>query len=274
MNFAAQSLDAFLDRELRLVIVEVLETRGSTPRETGAIMLVSPGDLHGTIGGGQLEYMAIDNARTLLAGIGGVVSMDIPLGPEIGQYCGGRVLVGFRICDDAARADLRKQIEERRSDFPEVWLFGAGHVGRALTDALLLLPVKTSVVETRETELAQLSAGAHHRLAAMPEAVIDEVAPGSAVVILTHDHALDFLIAKEALARDDLAYVGMIGSKTKRATFASWAGKEGLASAALSRLVLPIGGTAVHDKRPAVIAALAVAEIVTALASYRVSFES
>ncbi len=274
MNFAAHSLDAFLDREFKLVIVEILETRGSTPRETGAIMLVSPTDLHGTIGGGQMEHIAIDNARALLAGISDTLTMDIPLGPEIGQCCGGRVILGFRLCDDAARADLLRLIEERRNDFPEVWIFGAGHVGRALAEALLLLPFKTYAVETRETELAQLSAGAFHRLVAMPEAMIKDVAPGGAVVIVTHDHALDFLIAKEALARDDLAYIGMIGSKTKRATFASWARKEKLDETGLSRLTLPIGGTAVPDKRPAVIAALTAAEIVTAICAYRVKSHS
>ncbi|MDQ0321299.1 xanthine dehydrogenase accessory factor [Pararhizobium capsulatum DSM 1112] len=274
MNFAAQSLDAFLDREFKLVIVEILDARGSTPREAGAIMLVSPTDLHGTIGGGQMEHMAIDNARAFLAGVSDTLTMDIPLGPDIGQCCGGRVIIGLRICDDAARADLHRLIEERRNGFPEVWLFGAGHVGRALADALLLLPLKTYAVETRETELAQMSAGAHHRLVAMPEAMVKDVAPGGAIVILTHDHALDFLVAKEALARNDLAYVGMIGSKTKRATFSSWGRREGMSDAELARLTLPIGGTAVPDKRPAVIAALTAAEIITRISNYRVSSHS
>ncbi len=112
------------------------------------------------------------------------------------------------------------------------------------------------MVETRASELALMSVGVRHRLAAMPEALVAEAAPGAAIVILTHDHALDFLIAREALARDDLAYVGMIGSKTKRATFASQARESGLAQARIDRLVLPIGGRQVPDKRPAVIAAM------------------
>jgi xanthine dehydrogenase accessory factor len=88
---------------------------------------------------------------------------------------------------------------------------------------------------------------------------------GAAVVILTHDHALDFLIAKEALARADLAYVGMIGSKTKRATFASFLDREGPGRASLDRLTLPIGGSTVKDKRPAVIAAMVTAELLSVL---------
>ena len=86
-------------------------------------------------------------------------------------------------------------------------------------------------------------------------------------MVLTHDHALDFLIVAEALKRNDAAYVGMIGSKTKKATFRSWYLKSaGGSEADFSRLVSPIGGAAVKDKRPSVIAALAAAEIVTALA--------
>ena len=84
--------------------------------------------------------------------------------------------------------------------------------------------------------------------------------------MLTHDHALDFLIVAEALERDDAAYVGMIGSKTKKATFRNWYLREaGGNEADFARLVSPIGGDRVADKRPAVIAALAAAEILTAL---------
>ena len=105
------------------------------------------------------------------------------------------------------------------------------------------------------------------RLTPMPEEMVRQAPAGSAFVVLTHDHALDFLIVAEALKRPDAAYVGMIGSKTKKATFKSWYLKTaGGTEAAFSRLVSPIGGDKVKDKRPAVIAALAAAEIMTALA--------
>ncbi|TCM58409.1 molybdenum cofactor sulfurylase [Rhizobium sp. PP-F2F-G48] len=274
MKYVVGSLQAFLAREAQIVLVEVAETRGSTPRETGAFMLVSPTDAHGTIGGGQMEHMAIDHARAMLAGIAADIRLDIPLGPEIGQCCGGRVALSFRRLDAPARDDLDAMLNARINGFPEVWLFGGGHVGRALADALVLLPVRTFAVETRRNELDLMSSGASPRLTAMPEALVKDIAPGSAVIIVTHDHALDFLIAREALARTDLAYAGMIGSKTKRATFASWARDEGLEDAALSRLVLPIGGKTVSDKRPAVIAALTAAEVLVALDAYRRSAAS
>ena len=76
------------------------------------------------------------------------------------------------------------------------------------------------------------------------------------------DHALDFLIANAALKRDDLAYCGMIGSKTKRATYLSYAREDGLAEDRFGRLTMPVGGSSVADKRPAVIAALVASELI------------
>ena len=105
---------------------------------------------------------------------------------------------------------------------------------------------------------------------ALPEAVVRKAPPGSSFVILTHDHALDFLIAAEALRRADAPYVGMVGSRSKRARFASWHRSSGGDPAGIARLVLPIGGTAfpggLGDKRPEVIAALAAAEILVQIA--------
>src|SRR5690606_15239546 len=104
-------------------------------------------------------------------------------------------------------------------------------------------------------------------LTPMPEESVREAPAGSAFLVLTHDHALDFLIVAEALKRVDASYVGMIGSKTKKATFRSWFLKTaGGSEQELARLVSPIGGDAVKDKRPAVIAALAAAEVMTVLA--------
>jgi len=91
--------------------------------------------------------------------------------------------------------------------------------------------------------------------------VVRQAPRGSAYLILTHDHALDFLIASEALARSDAPYIGMIGSLTKKAKFASWFKAEGGDPQLLNRLVMPIGAAGLGDKRPQVIAALAAAEI-------------
>ena len=193
-------------------------------------------------------------------------AMDIPLGPEIGQCCGGRVEVSLRLVDDRLAARLMQRLEAQQAARPHVYLFGSGHVGRALALALSPLPLVVHVIDTRPEELAGLPEGIEARAVALPEAAVRSAPQGSSYVILTHDHALDFLIANEALGRADAPYVGMVGSKTKRAKFASWYLGEGGDKAALDRLVLPIGGVAfphgLGDKRPEVIAALAAAEIV------------
>jgi xanthine dehydrogenase accessory factor len=262
------SLKTFLAQNPAAILIEIIGTQGSTPRETGTFMLVSANDIWGTIGGGQFEFLAIANARAMLQG-DGVELMDIPLGPEIGQCCGGRTQLRCRPATPDSIDDLNRRLEDETLHWPQVTLFGAGHVGRSLTVALKPLPVMTVVVETRQEELKELPPGTVTKLLAMPEALVADLPAGSVVLILTHDHALDFLIAREALARGDLAYVGMIGSATKRATFSHWLAREGGEKAWLDRLTLPIGGTTVKDKRPEVIAAMTAAEILTTLSIYR-----
>ena len=266
-----ESVRTFLDAADRTAMVEVARAKGSTPREAGAYMLVSRKTIYGTIGGGQLEFMAIDQAREMLADAKGPAELllDIPLGPEIGQCCGGRVEVLIRAVDDGLKAELLRNAEAEDERLPHIYIFGGGHVGQALASALSLLPVRVTVVETRAEALEGMPAVISTKLTSVPEEVARSAPAGSAFVILTHDHALDFLIVAEALKRNDAAYVGMIGSKTKKATFRNWFLKSAEGGEAdFSRLVSPIGGDAVKDKRPAVIAALAAAEIMTALATH------
>jgi xanthine dehydrogenase accessory factor len=194
------------------------------------------------------------------------LTLDIPLGPEIGQCCGGRVEVAISTVDRSTRETLLEmaKAEDRRE--PHVYIFGGGHVGHALAAAFALLPARAIVVETRADALEGMPVGIETRLTPVPEEMVRDAPAGSAFVVLTHDHALDFLIVAEALKRKDAAYVGMIGSKTKKATFRSWYVKTaGGPQEDFARLVSPIGGDAVRDKRPAIIAALAAAEIMTAL---------
>ncbi|MHA6684882.1 xanthine dehydrogenase accessory protein XdhC [Mesorhizobium sp. A556] len=269
MTSTVQELKDFLGSAELLALVEVASAKGSTPREKGASMLVSASAIHGTIGGGQLEFMSIDKARQMLSPNGHDLraTLDIPLGPEIGQCCGGRVEVLIRRIDDALAAELMAAAEVEEAGLPQVCIFGGGHVGQALAAAIALLPVQAIVVETRADALEGMPEAVETRLTPMPEEIVRQALPGAAFVVLTHDHALDFLIVAEALKRGDAAYVGMIGSKTKKATFKSWFLKTARGNEAeFARLVSPIGGDAVKDKRPRVIAALAAAEIMTALA--------
>ncbi|AZO46015.1 xanthine dehydrogenase accessory protein XdhC [Mesorhizobium sp. M7D.F.Ca.US.005.01.1.1] len=309
MNSKVQSLRDFLAGQGRIALVEVTGTKGSTPREKGAFMLVSQTAIFGTIGGGQLEYMAIDKARQMLfsplegemaakrpegvlsegttraasstaaatppggfaatlppRGRDSRATLDVPLGPEIGQCCGGRVEVLIRLVDAELAAELVAAAEAEEAHLPHVYIFGGGHVGQALASTIALLPVHGVVIETRAEALEGMPETVETRLTPMPEAEVRNAPAGTAFAILTHDHALDFLIVAEALKRDDAAYVGMIGSKTKKATFRNWFLKSADGSQAeFARLVSPIGGDTVKDKRPQIIAALAAAEIMTAL---------
>ena len=265
MPAAREDIRDFLRREPAAILVEVTGAAGSTPRDTDAWMLVSQRAIFATIGGGQLEYMAIDHARRALRSGLDAAPMDVPLGPEIGQCCGGRVGLSFTPLNPELAGDLIARSDREMAARPHVYVFGAGHVGDALAMALSLAPLRVILVDTREDELmASTVPRIETCLTPMPEAVVRDAPAGSSFVILTHDHALDFLIAAEALRRTDAAYVGMIGSKTKRATFRNWLTREIGRPELFDGLVCPIGGTAVKDKRPAVIAALAAAEITTA----------
>ncbi len=269
MSAAREDIRDFLRREPASILVEVTGVAGSAPRDTDAWMLVSDHAIFATIGGGQLEYMAIDQARRALRSGLAAEPMNVPLGPEIGQCCGGRVGLAFTAINSQLANDLVARSDREMAARPHVYVFGAGHVGDALAMALSLAPLRVVLVDTREDELTACTVPRIETcLTAMPEAVVRDAPAGSSFVILTHDHALDFLIAAEALKRSDAAYVGMIGSKTKRATFRNWLSREIGHADLFDRLICPIGGTAVKDKRPTVIATLAAAEIMTAALSW------
>lgn len=231
------------------VRVSILETRGSTPREVGAEMIVTTSATTGSIGGGAVEHAAIARARAMLRDGTAADRLTVPLGPEIGQCCGGTMTLGFD-----------RTAPRPRPPGPAVLVFGAGHVGQALVRALMPLPLSPRLIDSRAEALAAAPPGLATTLTVLPEAEIRRAPPGSAFVVMTHDHALDFLLTAEALARGDAAYVGLIGSRTKRAAFARRARAQGLG---LDGLTCPIAAGFIRDKRPEVIAAFAAAEILT-----------
>lgn len=232
-------------------------------------MLIWQSGLAGTIGGGQMEWMAIDEARRLIAKGGTGRTLSIPLGPAIGQCCGGHVAIALARADAQTLRDLEQAEHLDTARRPHAYIFGAGHVGRALAHALALLPVTTHIVDQRAAELRDLPPGAIAKESALAESDIAAAPAGSAFVIMTHDHALDFLLAEAALRRGDSAYVGLIGSHSKRARFASWYRSQGGGPSDLARLSCPIGQAGRGDKRPEIIAAFAAAEIMAHLLAHR-----
>ena len=190
----------------------------------------------------------------------------MPLGPEIGQCCGGHVTLSLRRMDPPAVAELAATETAESGSLPSVLLFGAGHVGQALASALAPLPLRLSWIDERpEAFPARTPEGVR---AVATDHLLDEVAAapsGASYLVLTHSHALDFMLCEAVLRRGDFAYLGLIGSKTKRRRFERGFRELGLASGTIARLTCPIGGSQVRDKRPAVIAALTAAELLTQL---------
>lgn len=258
----------FLLRQTAAILVRVAGVKGSTPRDADAFMLVGPDDTLGTVGGGQLEFIAVDTARQMLRQKHVSRRMDVPLGPEIGQCCGGRVELAFTVMTDAIVAALACELERLEADYRQVYIFGGGHVGQALARALAPLPLKTIVADTRRAALQGLPETVETRLVAMPEALVRAAPVRGAYVVLTHDHALDFLIMREVLLRGDAAYAGMIGSRSKRAQFRRWFVGEGGTAGQLQALICPIGAQAPGDKTPEIIAALVTAEIIAKIGQH------
>lgn len=269
MAESLSTLATFLETQSRSIEVALSDVKGSSPRAEGTFMLVSKAGLWGTIGGGRLEQMAINHARTLLKTGSGDRRLDVPLGPEFGQCCGGRVSVSFKPVKAPYKARLMRQVRAREARLPHVIILGAGHVGRALADLLQTQPVKTRLVDGRSDELKRSKARVEKCLSVLPECEIAEAPEGSAFVILTHDHGLDFLLTNAALDRGDAAYVGLIGSATKRTRFerfrADQLDEQG-DEAHCAGLTCPIGRAGSGDKRPEVIAAFVLPEILSALA--------
>lgn len=261
------TLSGFVTRHLAggTILVSIMQARGSTPRDTGAAMAVSAEASAGTIGGGQLEFHCTDIARAMLAAGWSERRLDIPLGPQMGQCCGGRVLIALRRATAADLAMLHAAEQAEVANRASVMIFGAGHTGRALARALAPLPLAVSLVDDRDGVSDGVPAAITCIRMADPVEAIGGAPAGAGFVILSHSHALDYRLAEAALARGDAAYVGMIGSATKRARFEAGFLRAGGRSEALARFTCPIGAAEVDDKRPEVIAALTAAELVRTL---------
>jgi xanthine dehydrogenase accessory protein XdhC len=249
-----------------VVLVRVALAKGSTPREAGVSMLVTGKAVHGTIGGGRLEWEAIARARELLTGAGGAARLEIPLGPTSGQCCGGHVTLSLARAGAAELAELEAAAAAERAGWPLVLLFGAGHVGKALARALAPLPLRLRWIDGRPDALPDPAPdGPEVVLTERPLAEIRAAPAGSAYVVMTHSHGIDFELCEAILRRGDFAYLGLIGSRSKQTRFERGWRKLGLTNDQIARLVCPIGGQ-LRDKRPEVIAALAAAELLLALA--------
>ena len=242
--------------------VQVLAARGSVPRDVGTRMLVAADEVAGTIGGGQLELQAIAAARRRLAAGDGAPRDDaIALGPSLGQCCGGALTLRSERLTPATLAAWPASAPRFT-----LQLYGAGHVGRAIVRLLEGIDCRVQWIDERESEFppAPPASSAPHIERVCVEPVEAEVATapaGAAYLVLTHSHDLDLRITEAILKRGDFAYLGLIGSKTKRARFVHRFEARGIDAQALSRLTCPIGIAGIEGKEPEVLAVAVVAQL-------------
>ncbi|MBX3606559.1 MAG: xanthine dehydrogenase accessory protein XdhC [Piscinibacter sp.] len=245
------------------VLVQVTEALGSAPREAGTRMLVSAAHCAGTVGGGHLELKAIERARQLLAtDEPGPQSAHYPLGPALGQCCGGAVTLGFTRLDAHVLAAWPKPAPRLH-----LQLYGAGHVGRAIVQSLAPLNVSVDWIDERDEEFppdADLPGHVRKVCVDTIEAEVAEAPRDAFYLVLTHRHDLDLRISEAILARNDFAFFGLIGSKTKRQRFLHRFEQRGLPPAAIARMTCPIGVPGIEGKEPEVIAAAVVAQLLQA----------
>jgi xanthine dehydrogenase accessory factor len=247
------------------VLVQVDQTQGSVPREAGTWMAVFADALVGTIGGGHLEYDAIARARALLEKNEATEPpLRVALGPSLGQCCGGVVQLRFERVSAGDAAALTQRFGQRQ--LTPVALFGGGHVGHALAQALAPLPFAVSWIDSRD---GVFPASVPPRVAcehsAPVQAAVPGLAPQSRVLIMSFSHAedLDVLAAclKRQRERGDLPYIGLIGSKTKWATFRHRLEARGFTAAELAHVTCPIGVPGISGKEPEVIAIAVAAQL-------------
>lgn len=231
------------------VLITVADEQGSTPREAGTKMLVGREEQHLTIGGGHLEYRAVEIAREMLAAGTRQPRLErFSLAASLGQCCGGVTTLLFE--------------PQLAQDVPVI-VFGAGHVARALVPLLAGLPCAVRWVDSRAQEFpAALPAGVEKIVTDEPVDEIARMPAGAYYIVMTHNHPLDLELTDAILARGDHGYFGLIGSKTKWAKFRHRLAARGHGADRLATVRCPLGLPEVQGKLPLEIAIAVAGEVI------------
>ena len=274
-----RSLAFFLEHlaQQPAVLVRVDASEGSVPRDAGAWMAVFEGTLVGTIGGGHLEFDALAQAQVMLkSGVangianGAAQTVRFALGPSLGQCCGGVVHLRFEHVGVQDIAALRLTLQPTLLPLA---LFGGGHVGHALVQVLATLPFAVTWIDSRDGVFPQsVPVGVACEHSEPVQSAVRSLAPQSRVLIMSFSHAEDLDVLSACLQRQrehaDLPYIGLIGSKTKWATFRHRLEARGFTPDELAHVTSPIGVPGIAGKEPEVIA-VAVAAQLLRVAAYR-----
>ncbi len=219
------------------VLVTVIATSGSAPRDAAAKMVVAAARTHGSIGGGNLEFEAIEHAQELLRrGEAASESRVYSLGRDLTQCCGGQVTLLF---------ECYPPCEFR------VALFGAGHVGQALIAILSELPCRVRWIDSREAIFPrEIASNIETAPMKNPFEAVEKCPSNAYYLIMTHSHEIDIELCEAVLTRGDSRYCGLIGSRSKEAKFRSRLRKKGFTAEELERLTCPIGLESIPGKTP------------------------
>jgi xanthine dehydrogenase accessory factor len=248
------------------VLVTLLATAGSTPRDGGTKMLVCADETYDTIGGGNLEhsvtqrarFLLIENQKNALAGTSNTQHVEhFPLSSKLGQCCGGATNVLFEVFV---------------SHCQQLALYGAGHVAQALVPIIVQLPLQIVWVDEREAlfnefkaNYANVGGNLKYMLSDEPAATVKQLNPNPWMLIMTHNHQLDYDLVTAGLERQDVAYLGMIGSDTKARRFTTRLGHRGFSQEAIERLISPVGDLSVPGKEPINVAVSIAAQLMQKL---------
>ena len=257
------------------VLVSVDSVQGSGPREVGAWMAVFPQTLVNTIGGGHLEFQAITEARALMARPvsenasstatheDNALTTRYALGPALGQCCGGVVHLKFERISAADAPALKQRL---LANGQPLALFGGGHVGRALVNVLSTLPYNVQWIDSRDEIFpAHLPPNVVCEHSDPVHAAVADLPSGASVLVMSFSHAEDLDVVAACLKRQrlhgDLKFVGLIGSKTKWATFQHRLEAKGFTAEELAFITCPIGVSGITGKEPEVIAVSVAAQL-------------
>ena len=242
------------------VRITVTRTQGSVPRDVGAQMLVWADRTEGTIGGGALEWEAMAEARRMLSEGVETAEKTLPLGPGLGQCCGGAVTLRF------------DRLAAEQPQGAPVWIWGAGHVGRAIAAVLDPLPqVALTWVDTAEDRFPADGPG-EQVVAVQPERLVRHAPRAAHHLIVTYSHELDLALCHGLLSHG-FGSCGLIGSATKWARFQSRLRALGHSNAQISGICCPIGQPSL-GKHPQAIAIGVAAQLISALETTRTTTQA
>lgn len=264
-----QSLFDALSQGHHAVLVSVQQVQGSAPRDEGAWMVViDDSRLINTLGGGQLEYQAIEEAQSILSLLQSSkhfqpTTKRYPLGPSLGQCCGGVVHLTYSVIAPSDLAQLQIQLAQAE---PELALFGAGHVGKALVEVMSQLPWQVTWIDSRDHIFpASVPQGVKVEHSEPVAFAVDHLPEHTHVLIMSFSHAEDLDIVARCLLRSRSGFqfssIGLIGSETKWATFQHRLLERGFTQEELNQVRCPIGLPGIEGKEPEVIAVSVVAQL-------------